>query len=230
MKTAKLAILAVAALTSLACGREPKSEPTTITAADMGRAIDKLNDATEVVSEMNEIPLAQRTRARCIMIVPHLASGAFIVGAQHGDGVVTCRTAQGTWSGPAFIKMSGPTLGAQIGGSSADLVVLVMTDEAVAKLFRRDFELGADVRATAGPVGAGKQAAASVQGAGFLTYAKSKGLFAGADVSGVVVKQNLVYQVALYGSGAEAKPILDGTRPAPREAAAFLANVKLAFP
>ena len=64
----------------------------------------------------------------------------------------------------------------------------------------------------------------------FLTYSRSKGLFAGVNVSGLVVKQNLVYQVALYGSGAEAKPILDGSRPVPREAAGFLANVKLAFP
>jgi len=178
----------------------------------------------------NEIPLAQRTRAPCILIVPNLASGALIVGGQHGNGVVTCRTDHG-WSGPAFIKMSGPTVGFQAGGSSADLIVLVTTDSGVSKLFRKDFQLAADASVAAGPVGEGTKASTDVQGtAEFLTYSKSKGLLAGVNVSGLVVKQNLVYQVALYGSGAEAKAILDGSRVAPKESAGFLANVKVAFP
>ena len=233
MKSAKLALLVVAtAIAPLACDREPAGEPAHITQADLGKAVDKLSDATDVVRELNaknEIPLAQRTRARCILIVPKLVSGALLVGGQHGDGVVTCRTDHG-WSGPAFIKMTGPTIGLQAGGSSANLIVLVMTDSAVSKLFRMDFQLGADASVAAGPVGEGTKASADVQGAEFLTYSEAKGLFAGVSVSGLVVKQNLVYQVALYGSGAEAKAILDGSLLAPKESAGFLANIKVAFP
>ncbi len=232
MKT-HLTLFAVAALaTTLACDREPTSGPMQTTQADLGRATDKLDDATEVLSELtttHEIPRAQRERARCIVVIPKMKSGAFLVGGEHGDGVVTCRTPSG-WSGPAFIKLTGPTVGLQVGVQSADILMLVMADGAVSKLFRKDFQLGADASVAAGPVGDSTKATTDAQAtAEFLTYSRTRGLFAGAEVKGLVVKQNLVYEVAIYGVGAEAKTILNGDRAIPKEAAPLLRQVRQLF-
>jgi SH3 domain-containing YSC84-like protein 1 len=233
MRTLSRVLVLAAFAAPAACDKEPKSEPTTITHADLGKAIDKLDDSTEVLRDLttkSEIPFAQRARARCIVVVPKFKSAAFLVGGQHGDGVVSCRTGSG-WSGPAFIKMSGPTAGLQAGVQSEDLLMLVMTENAVSKLFRKDLQLGADASVAAGPTGASAKAVTDAQAtAEFLTYSHAKGLFVGVDVNGMVIKQNLVFQVALYGNGAEVKRILAGGIAAPKEAAPFLAQVRSSFP
>ena len=152
--------------------------------------IDKLGAATRVVSERGEdknpAP-ATKEKARCLVVAPSRSgqAPAFVVGASSGSGVVTCRTASG-WSGPAFIGLTGLSVGIQAGGQSSDILMVVTTDHAVQRLFQGSLKLGADASVAAGPAGAGAGAATDTNtNAEILTYARSKGAFLGVDVSGM---------------------------------------------
>src|SRR5664280_2739283 len=98
------------------------------------------------------IPEEVLNGAKCIAVVPNMAKGAFIVGGEHGRGVVTCRTAHG-WSAPAFISIGGGNFGFQAGAQSVDLVMLFMNDKGVQGLLSSKFELSGEASAAAGPVG-----------------------------------------------------------------------------
>jgi len=198
--------------------------------ADHDRAVEELADATQVLDEMNQIAPRHRERAKCVVVVPSLVRAGFVVGARHGDGVASCRSKNG-WSAPVFVSISGGSAGLQIGVESSDLVMLVMSDRGMSELFRTSFSLGADASAAAGPVGQAAQAGtdASIT-AEILTYARSRGLFAGAELSGAVVKQDGDAMRAVYGSAPDVHDILAGNVAAPREAGTFLARLGAAFP
>ncbi len=208
---------------------QPSKSPADARDASRDRAAEELADAAQVVREMNQIGSAHRERARCVAVLPSLVRAGFIVGGRHGDGVVSCRTSSG-WSAPAFITITGGSAGFQIGVESSDLVMLVMTDRAMAQLFRSNFAVGADASAAAGPVGEAAQAGtdASMK-AEILSYARSRGLFAGAELSGAVVKQDTDALVAAYGASADVHAILAGDVSAPKEANAFLASLGAEF-
>jgi len=225
----------------LACGHnETTSAPQTTEAqiqeAQHGSSRERkeasieLDKASEVLGQMtqsSDIGKAQRDVAHCVMVVPNMGSGGFIVGGTKGSGVVACRTASG-WSAPAFIRMTGVTFGAQIGGQSADLVVLATTSDAPGKIFSKDFQLGASASVAAGPVGAGTQAATSMK-ADFLTYARTKGAFAGVNLGGVSVKEDETSMKALYGKESPVL-VLAGRVAVPPEARGFVDQVRSSFP
>ncbi len=193
-------------------------------------AIAELSAATRVVEQANEISPSTKEKARCLVVAPSVGEGAFLVGAKHGSGVVTCRTASG-WSGPAFITMTGMSVGLQAGGQSSDLLMVVTTDHAVQRLFQGSLKLGADASVAAGPAGAGAGTATDTNtSAEILTYARSKGAFAGVDVSGMGISYDMDPAAALYGPTADVKAILTGAVPAPPEARTFLEQVRLVFP
>ncbi len=223
--------LVAAAAPSLSCS-EKQTVVLNPTNEDRARAIDELDAATAVVREMaaaRTIPYERRRAAKCV-VVAKIGSGAFLVGGSKGSGVVTCRTAK-AWSGPAFIGLSGVSAGFQIGGQSQDVVMLVQSAVAMNKLFTKSFQLGGDASVAAGPVGESGQAAANVKGADVITYGRSKGLFAGAELSGVWIKHDGAALAGLYGpTNADLRKILDGATPIPVEARPFLAQVALAFP
>ena len=194
-------------------------------------ATQELNKATTVLREMTQgtdIAKEQRDSAHCVIVVPNMGSGAFIVGGQSGSGVVACRT-QTDWTAPAFVKMGGVTVGLQAGGQSADLVILATTTDAPGKIFSKNFEFGAGASVAAGPVGAGTRAGTS-KTADFLTYARSRGLFAGVDLSGVSVKPNEKPMKAMYGADADPIMVLSGRVPVPPEASAFVGQLRSSFP
>jgi lipid-binding SYLF domain-containing protein len=225
-------VLALLAASPLACS-EKETIVTNPSNEDRARAIDELNEAKAVVQQMvasKDIPLAQREATKCLVVVPRMGSGGFLIGGSFGRGVVTCRTAK-AWSGPTFITLSGASAGLQIGGQSQDLLMLVKTDTAMNKLFTSSFQLGADTSVAAGPVGEGAQVAANVKGADILTYVRSKGLFAGVQVSGVWVKHDDAAIAGLYGPGStNIRNTLAGVTPIPTEAVPFLQQVAMAFP
>src|SRR5438067_2417153 len=164
-------------------------------AADKQKLDERVTAASDVLHELmgtpdKGIPENVASKATCVIVVPGFKKGAFIVGAESGHGVATCRTSHG-WSGPAFIQLSGASFGAQIGGQSTDLVLLAMSHDAASHLLHEKVKLGGDIGIAAGPVGREGQASASgLANAGFLSYSRSKGLFAGVDLSGDVVNQN----------------------------------------
>jgi SH3 domain-containing YSC84-like protein 1 len=191
-------------------------------------AVALLGDMTNVVDQANDISPATKGKARCL-VVASIGKGAFLVGGSHGSGVVTCRTSSG-WSGPAFISLTGMSVGLQAGGQSSDVLMLVTTDKAVQRLFQGSLKLGADASVAAGPAGAGTGAATDTStSAEILTYARSKGAFAGVDVSGMGISYNMDRIAALYGSVPSVRAVLTGAVPAPATAQPFLGQVRSMF-
>jgi lipid-binding SYLF domain-containing protein len=222
---------AIIALTLFATGcSRPAKSPADARTTNHDRAVEELTDATQVLDEMNQMSASRRHRARCVAVIPSLLRTGFIVGGRHGDGVVSCRTASG-WSPPAFISISGGSAGLQVGVESSDVVMLVMAERAKAQLFRSDFALGADASASAGPIGEAAQASTDTEmTAEILCYARSRGLFAGAELSGAVIKQDVDALVAIYGDHHEVHAILGGEVAAPQEVSAFLTKLASEFP
>jgi lipid-binding SYLF domain-containing protein len=226
-------------LTPLACGSgETSSTPQTTEAQiqaaqhgsskEMKAASAELDKSTDVLGQMaSDIGKEQRDGAHCVMVVPNMGTGAFIVGGSKGGGVVSCRT-DTDWSAPAFIKLSGVTVGLQAGGQSADLVILATTTDAPGKIFSKNFEFGAGASVAAGPVGAGTQASTSPK-ADFLTYAKAKGAFAGVNIGGMKVSEDEKPMRALYGSTSPVL-VLAGHVAVPAEAKGFVDGVRSSFP
>jgi lipid-binding SYLF domain-containing protein len=226
------AFAALVVLLAAGCGRGPSS-PVERRTTDREQAIERMDESTMVVRAMletDEIPLSRREKARCVVVVPSLVSGGLVVGVKRGSGVVTCRTSSG-WSGPAFVTVTGGSAGLQVGVESADVVVLVMSERGIAQLYRSSVELGADASAAAGPVGREAQASTDEKlTAEMLSYARSRGLFAGVQLSGAVMKQDPALAFALYGGSQDVHTILAGEVSPPREAIAFVDQVRKAFP
>ncbi len=190
----------------------------------------RLQHATTVLQAMTNpqnpsgIPDSVMKGAQCVAIVPGLVKGAFIFGGEHGDGVATCRTASG-WSAPAFFKVSGGSWGAQIGGEKTDLVMMIMNNQGMQQLLSGHFKVGAGASAAAGPVGREASASGGWK-AGILTYSRSKGAFAGIDLSGAVLQADNSAMQQLYGKNVRFQQALSGQVPAPPQAQAFLHEVE----
>ena len=170
-----------------------------------------------------EIPDDVWTRARCVIALPELKKAAFIIGGEFGKGVMSCRAGE-QWSAPVFMQLAKGSWGFQAGVEQADLVVLVMNEKGVQKLLENKVTLGADATLAAGPIGrragAGTDAALAAE---MLAYSRSKGLFAGIDVSGGVLRPDDDVNVGVFGAGATPRTILANSQiSAPPEAAAFL--------
>ena len=183
--------------------------------------------ATAVQEIRAEIPQEYWTRARCVMVIPELKKAAFIIGGEYGRGVMSCRAGD-QWSAPVFMQIAKGSWGFQAGVEQADLVLLVMNDSGVQKLLKNKVNLGADASVAAGPLGrrggVGTDAAITAE---ILSYSRSKGLFAGIDLSGGVLRPDDDANTSVYGTGAMPSTIL-ATREmsAPPEAAPFLAALK----
>jgi lipid-binding SYLF domain-containing protein len=173
----------------------------------------------------NSIPLDILRQATCVGVVPGLIKGAFVWGAQYGQGVVTCRTGHG-WSAPVFIRMAGGSFGFQIGGQSTDLVLVAVNDRGFQDLLRSKFKIGGDAAATAGPVGRNTQAATDWKmSAELLTYSRSKGLFAGIDLDGTSVSQNKEDTEIYFGAPHPFESVLKGNVAVPAGAIPFVKTV-----
>ncbi|MGA3262575.1 MAG: lipid-binding SYLF domain-containing protein [Terracidiphilus sp.] len=186
--------------------------------------IDEIMNAKD-----NSIPLNILEQATCVGVVPGLKKGAFVFGAQYGQGVVTCRTGHG-WSAPVFIRMAGGSWGLQIGGQSTDLVLIAVNDRGFQDLLKSKFKIGGDAAASAGPVGRNTQAATDWKmSAELLTYSRSRGLFAGIDLDGTSVSQNSEDVVTYYGQAHTFESILKGDVAVPEGAVPFVRDVARHF-
>jgi lipid-binding SYLF domain-containing protein len=159
--------------------------------ADRADEVEVINDSIAVLNELtatpeNGIPKHLLERAEAIVVIPSLIKGGFIVGAKHGKGVMSTRTGvTRAWSAPAFVNMSGGSIGWQIGAQSVDLVLLVMNKQGVTDLLEDKFTIGGTASIAAGPVGRAAQASTDAQfGAQILAYSRARGLFAGAAFEG----------------------------------------------
>jgi lipid-binding SYLF domain-containing protein len=172
------------------------------------------------------IPKEVLESAKCIAVVPSMIKGGFIIGARYGKGVATCRTSSGGWSAPAPITIAGGSWGLQFGGEAVDLVMLVMNDKGMQNLLSSKFKLGAEGSAAAGPVG--RQAEANTDWkmrAEVLTYSRARGVFAGLELNGAVIKQDEDDTRVLYGKLVPFKAILAGQVSPPAGTHRFVATV-----
>lgn len=191
---------------------------------------DRIDAAKVVLDEImsaqdKSIPMNIMEQAYCVGVVPGMIKGAFVFGAQYGQGVVTCRTGKG-WSGPVFFRVAGGSWGFQIGGQSTDLVLVAVNDHGFQDLLKSKFKIGGDAAASAGPVGRNTQAATDWKmNAELLTYSRSKGLFAGIDLDGTVVSQNTQDTEIYYGHPHSFDAILKGTVAPPTGSVAFVKDV-----
>lgn len=154
------------------------------------------------------IPQELLENAECVAVFPSVIKAGFIFGGRGGRGVASCRMAAG-WSAPAYFNLGGGSFGLQIGASSTDFVMLFMNKEGMNSLLSDEFTLGADASVAAGPVG--RQAGASTDlklNAQILSYSRSKGLFAGLELKGVVIKPDKDDMRDVYGEGVTAKQVL----------------------
>lgn len=200
-------------------------------AADVPQKVDsRLEDAKNVIDQImsnqsNSIPENIAHKAECVAVVPGMKKAAFIVGGDYGQGVVTCRTANG-WSAPVFIRVAGGSWGLQVGGQSTDLVLLAMNQKGFQDLLHSKFKIGAGISAAAGPVGRDAQASTDASlHSEMLSYSRSKGAFAGIDLNGTSVTQNTDDTNALYGSSHTFDQILHGSVPAPAAAQPLLETI-----
>jgi SH3 domain-containing YSC84-like protein 1 len=203
-------------------------------AADIQKLDERIEAAHAVLHELMDtpdkgIPDSIAARATCVAVVPGFKKGAFLVGGQYGQGVVSCRTGHG-WSAPAFIQLTGASFGLQAGGQSTDLVLVAVTHDGFERLLHDKVKLGGDIAATAGPVGRNSQASTTeLANAGFLTYSRSKGLFAGVDLTGDVVNQNQNDTTTYYGTDVSYEKILTGRVPVKPSSAHFVRTVNQLF-
>jgi SH3 domain-containing YSC84-like protein 1 len=193
---------------------------------------ERLQDSAKVLNELTQapdkgIPDEVFHSAKCVAVMPSLLKGGFIFGAKHGRGVTTCRLPNGNWSAPAFFTITGGSWGAQIGVEDVQLVIMVMNEEGMRHLLNDKFQIGGSASASAGPVGRHASAGTDWKfNTEFLTYSRSKGLFAGIDLSGSWIERDKESTVAMYGQDLSNTDLLTGQTPAPADAHVFLAAVR----
>lgn len=171
------------------------------------------------------IPEEVLNGAKCMVVVPNLIKGGFIIGGKHGRGVASCRTPEG-WSAPAFVSIGGGSWGLQIGVEGVDLVMLVMNDRGLQHLLSSKFELTGEGSVAAGPVGRHTSAGTDILlNTEVLTYSRSKGVFAGLTLEGAVVEQDNDSTFAIYGKSMAFRSILSGKESTPASAEAFVKAV-----
>ncbi len=202
--------------------------------SDKAKVAERLNDASAVITQImatpdKAIPGGILSGASCVVVIPSYKKGAFLVGAQYGQGVATCRTPRG-WSAPVCVQLAGGSFGFQIGGQATDLVLVAMNHQGLQDMLKNKFKLGADAAAAAGPVGRNAQAGTDWKlNAEFLSYSRSKGLFAGINLDGTVLSQNQGDTRALYGTDLPYDQILNGHQVTPAEARPFVRTVAKYF-
>jgi SH3 domain-containing YSC84-like protein 1 len=203
-------------------------------ASDIDKLDSRIDSARAVLDEIMStpdkgIPDSIARKAVCIGVVPGMVKGAFIFGAEYGQGVVTCRTGHG-WSGPVFIRMAGGSFGFQIGGQGTDLVLVATNHQGYEHLLQSKFKIGGDAAAAAGPVGRDAQAGTDISmRAELLTWSRARGLFAGIDLNGVSVSQNKEDTEKFYDGPHSSDSILQGNVPPPPGARPFLETVRKYF-
>jgi SH3 domain-containing YSC84-like protein 1 len=195
-----------------------------------GDAAKRLDDSAEMLTEIMSapdkgIPQDLLGKAQCVVLVPGLKKGAFIVGAKYGKGFMLCRKPSGVgWSAPAAVRVEGGSVGFQIGGSETDVVMLVNSGSGVRKLLQDKFTLGADASVAAGPVGRTSSAETDAQlHAEILTWSRSRGVFAGISLQGATLRPDEDWNSELYAKPITNKEIVMGDTPAPPVAGKLLA-------
>jgi lipid-binding SYLF domain-containing protein len=211
--TSKVAAVAAVALTLLPCLAFAQQVET-----------DRVNEAARVLEEIlaapdKGVPEAIIEKAQAVVVIPSTVKGALLIGAQRGKGVMSVKSAAG-WSAPAFITLTGGSVGLQIGGQATDIVLVVVNERGIENLAQNTFKIGGDASVAAGPVG--REATASTDyklQAEILSYSRSRGLFAGISLAGSTIRADRDANEKIYGVGYSTKNIVVERKVEPTAAA-----------
>ncbi len=221
-------VIAVAVVIAAMCGAIYAQDSSKNNDSD---EVKRVQSAAKVLNEImatpdKGIPQDVFASAKCVAVVPSMIKGGFIVGGRYGRGVATCRTAKG-WSAPAPFTIAGGSWGLQFGGEAVDLVMLVMNQQGMDNLLSSKFKLGAEGSVAAGPIG--RQAEGSTDWkmkSQVLTYSRARGVFAGLELNGAVIKQDNDETRVLYGKFVPFNAILNGRVAPPAGTESFVAAVR----
>ena len=191
----------------------------------------RVADATTVLDEImaagdKAVPRSIMEKAEGIAVFPSLIKGGIVVGGQRGRGILSARDKKnGGWSSPAFLTITGGSIGAQFGGQAIDLVLVINNQRGLEQLVKNQFSIGADAAVAAGPVGREATAATDIQmRAQILSYSRTRGLFAGVALNGSTVRQDRDANERYYGTAYRTGQIVfDGLGGAPEPVGAWKA-------
>ena len=183
----------------------------------------------------DNIPQGLLDKARCVVVLPSVVKGAFIVGANYGRGVMTCRGGanfDGPWGAPTMMALEGASFGFQLGGQATDFVLLLRNDRSAKGVLTSKVKLGADASAAAGPKGRDTSAETdATMRAEILSYSRARGVFAGVSLEGSTLRPDGGANKNLYGKEISAQDIvLNGAVPAPASAKELLATLNAKSP
>jgi lipid-binding SYLF domain-containing protein len=209
------------------------------TASDVDKARDRILNADDVLGESLNVPEGiphdLLDKARCVVVMPSVLKAAFVLGASYGRGTMVCRTGKdfsGSWGLPAMYALEGGSIGFQIGGQATDFIFLVMNERGVKSLLHSKVKLGADVSASAGPVG--RTATADTDAylrSEILSYSRSRGIFAGVSLAGSTLRPDNDANREVYGRRTSASEIIEGAElTAPVAAQGLIARLQEASP
>ena len=184
----------------------------------------------DLVNASNGIPTGLLNKSECVIILPSVKKGGFIVAASYGRGVMSCRGGanfDGRWSAPVMMQSSGGSFGLQAGGQATDFVILVMNDKGARALMHGKAKLGADASIAAGPVGRDAEASTNASmTAEMLSYSRAQGVFAGVSLAGTSLGPDGGANESLYGKKVTASEIVDGNVQAPAAAQNLLSTLQ----
>ena len=193
--------------------------------SDAPKRLQAAADAFKEVMDVPDkaIPQDLLNKAPCVVVVPGLKKGAFIVGAKYGKGFVSCRKKDGIgWSAPGAIRVEGGSVGFQIGGAETDVFMLIMNQKGMDRLLSSKFTLGGEASVAAGPVGRDTQAQTdALMTAEILTWSRQRGLFGGVALTGATLREDEDWNAELYGGKMKNREIITGAA-APAAAMPFV--------
>lgn len=175
----------------------------------------RAQNAVRVLNEIQAIPESGipdklLDEARAIVVIPDTIKAGLIIGGRRGHGLMSVKTPEGTWSSPAFVKITGGSIGFQAGVQSSDVVLVFRNERSLESIVNGRFTLGADAGVAAGPVG--RNAAALTDGqlkAEIWSWSRARGLFAGVALDGAVLQIDDAANIAVYGSTTTPRAILE---------------------
>jgi len=199
---------------------------------------ERLARADQVFRELQNadsgLPINVLNKASCVVILPSVKKAGFLVGAQYGKGVMTCRSGNnfnGRWGAPIMMQSSGGSFGLQAGGQATDFVILVMNDAGAKSVMKGRAKLGAETSVAAGPVG--RNAEASTTGtmqAQMLSYSRAQGVFGGVSLSGTSLGPDDSDNEKIYGHKVSGEEIFQGKVQPPSSASALIADLEKTSP
>ncbi len=199
----------------------------------VSKRLDQSTAVLKTIVAKQDIPKSTLDKAVCVLVYPGVKKVGVGLGVTYGRGVLSCRQGKemdGDWSAPAMYTLDTGSLGAQLGSTATDYVLLVMTQRGADKVLSGKLKLGADASAVAGPAGA-KAVSANDPNTDILAYSQAKGLFAGASLGSASLASDTAANKSLYGKDMDASQIIrEGAAPVPAAAQEFVSQLNEASP